>query len=216
MTKQESFKRRVRERMATTGERYAEARRVLIEKSSPPARPWVSPPEMSDDAVRAKTGHGWDHWCDVIEQWPGHQDGHAAVAVYLEAEQGLDGWWSQTVTVGWERITGVRLPHQRADGTFTANKSRTVSLDAAMLRALLLDDEGRADLFPGEPTELRSKPTSKTIRLGIGSGRAEISATALDDGRCKVTIQHTGLPEYADVERWKFYWSDWLDALEQN
>ena len=49
MTTQESFKRRVRARMATTGERYAAARRVLLAASARDGgRVRVSPPEMSD------------------------------------------------------------------------------------------------------------------------------------------------------------------------
>lgn len=221
MTTQESFKKRVRERMARTGERYTTARRALLARRADGGRTWVSEPEMGDDAIRAGTDHGWDHWCDLIDGWrgqagPGNNPwDHTATAARIEAECGLDGWWSQAVTVGYERISGLRLPNQMADGTFTANKSRTVAADADKLRELLLDDDHRADLFPGEATELRSKPTSKGIRLGIGPGVALISLTAKADGRTTVTLQHTKLPDADEVERWKFWWSEWLEAIDQ-
>ena len=86
---------------------------------------------MSDDAVREATGRGWDEWVALIEEWGGHGDGHGAIARWVE-EQGVDGWWAQTVTVGFERITGIRLPHQMADGTFTAGV-HAVSFDAGSL-----------------------------------------------------------------------------------
>ena len=57
---------------------------------------------------------------------------------------------------GHTRITGLRLPHQQPDGTFTAGKSRTVTVDIPLIREMLLDDEARAHLFPGLETELRS------------------------------------------------------------
>ena len=202
--------------MEKTGEKYGAARRTLIEQSSGGgSRTWVSQPEMSDDAVHEATGRGWDEWCDLIDAWPGHTEGHGAIAAYVADTHGVDGWWAQTVTVGYERITGARLPYQLPDGTFTANKSRTVTVDAAALREMLLDDQDRADLFPDQATKLRSKPTSKVLRVGIGPGVAQIAIEPKDDGRTKIVIAHEKLPVAEDVVRWKAYWSDWLDAVDE-
>ena len=60
MTRQESFKRRVRERMAKTGERYGAARRALVPAADDARRQWVSEPEMSEESIRRATGRGWD------------------------------------------------------------------------------------------------------------------------------------------------------------
>ena len=212
MTKQESFKRRVRARMEKTGEKYGAARRSLIEQSS--ARVWIAQPEMSDEAVAAATGRGWDEWVGVIEAWAGHGDGHAAIARYLQDEHDVDGWWAQSLTVGYERITGLRLPHQQPDGTFTANKSKTVHVDADLLRKTLLHDEDRADLFPTISTDVRSRPDSKAIRIGMGDGVALIAIEPATDGRAKVTVQHSHLPAFDEVARWKSYWEEWLRAID--
>jgi hypothetical protein len=215
MTRQETFKRRIRQRMEKTGERYGAARRVLVEQSSASGkRQWASEPEMAEDTLREATGRGWDEWCDIIDSWSGHADGHTAIATFLREEHGVDGWWAQTVTVGYERITGLRLPHQQPDGTFSAGKSRTVTVDAGLLREMLLDDDDRADLFPGLETELRSRPGSKALRIGIGTGTAQIALDAQDDGRVKITIAHDKLPTPEAVEEWKAYWSDWLEAVD--
>ena len=217
MTRNESFKRRIRARMRKTGERYGAARRALIDQApTPPGRTWAASPETSDDAVRAATGRGWNDWCDLIDAWPAHTEGHTAIAAYLEAEHAVDGWWAQTVTVGYERITGARLPHQQPDGTFSANRSRTITTDARALRQLLLDDTDRPDLFPGLETELRSRPTSKALRIAIGPGSAVISIEARPDGRTKVAVQHQRLPSPPEVEYWQAYWSEWLAALDED
>jgi len=217
MTTQETFKRRIRARMAKTGERYGAARRVLIEHRTPAdgGRTWVAEPEMGDDVIREHTGRGWDEWCDLIDRWPGHTDGHAAIVGHV-AEQGVDGWWAQSVTVGYERITGLRVRHQRADGTFEASKSKTIAVDVDAVRAMLLDPEGRADLFPGFETELRSKPTTKSLRVAIGPGVALFDFAPRSDGRVTATVAHQKLPAAADVDEWKAYWSDWLDALDES
>ena len=214
MTKQESFKQRVRARMATTGERYAAARRVLLDQAEHRGgRTWHAEPEMPDDSVRAATGRGWDEWCDVIEAWPGHVDGHAAVAAWVHEKNDITHWWAQGVTVGWERITGRRLPNQMSDGTFTAGKTKTVHVESDELRAALLDEATRADLFPGHATTLRSKPTSKAIRIAFEHGSALFTLTPKPDGRTTVNVSHERLPDLDAVNEWKFYWTDWLEAL---
>lgn len=201
--------------MEKTGERYAAARRELLSQADSSRRHWHAPPEVSDQSVLDATGKGWDDWCDTIDAWPGHAEGHKAIAAYLQTTPGLDGWWAQTVTVGWERITGIRLPYQRADGTFTAGKSKTLSISSDALRTMLLDKDRRDDLFPDQKTMLKSKATAKAIRIAIGPGIAQFSLSDAGDGRTKVAIQHEKLSTFDDVEEWKFYWTDWLDALDE-
>ena len=203
--------------MATTGERYTEARRVLINQSAARkgARTWIAPPEMSDEAIQNGTGKSWDEWCDLIDQFHGRGDGHTAIATHVRDELGVDAWWAQGVTVGYERITGLRLPHQMADGSFTANKSKTIAVDIDELRSLLLDEDAREHLFPDVMVTLKSKPSAKAIRLAIGPGTATIGLDDRGVGRAKITIQHERLATLDDVQEWKFYWSDWLDAIEE-
>ena len=218
MTKQASFKRRIRERMTTTGERYAEARRMLVAQATPSTttRTWVAAPELSDEAIRAGSGKGWEDWCVLIDQFPRRADGHTAIAKHVRDDLGAGDWWSQGVTVGYERITGLRLPHQMPDGTFTANKSATVAIDADELRRLLLDDDDRAELFPNIPTALKSKLTAKAIRIAMGTGSAIIRLEERSGGRTQIAIQHSQLPTFDDVEEWKFYWGEWLDAINES
>jgi hypothetical protein len=87
-------------------------------------------------------------------------------------------------------------------------------VDAAELRDLLLDEDGRRVLFPSHRTELRSRPTSKAVRIAIGDGVALVDLASRDDGRTTVTIAHEKLPTASDVTLWKEFWGDWLEALE--
>ncbi len=205
--------------MAKTGERYGAARRVLLEQAeasaAAPGRTWVSEPEQADDRVLAATGKAWNDWCDIIEAWPGRDDGHTAVAAWLRADHQVDMWWSQSITGGWERITGRRLPGEMPDGTFTANKSKTVAGDAALIRKMLLDDELRDDLFTGKSTELRSKLDAKAIRIEFTHGVAAISLTDKGGDRVAITVQHSKLPNSDAIDEWKFYWDEWLDAIDE-
>jgi hypothetical protein len=177
------------------------------------ARTWASEPELGDDAVRQATGRGWDDWADLLDAWPGDKDDHGVLAAHLVDEHGLEGWWAQTVAVGYERISGRRLPYQRADGTFVASRSKTVDVDVEELRSRLLAADGRAALFPGIETALRSRPTSKNVRLAMGGGTVEIALQPRDDGRALVAVEHGRLDSPEEAERWRTYWADWLQLI---
>jgi hypothetical protein len=76
-----------------------------------------------------------------------------------------------------------------------------------------LDEAGRADLFPGLGAELRSRPTSKSVRIGLEQGVAEIDLVPKDAGR--VTVAHAKLGSAEEVEQWRGFWSGWLQALSE-
>lgn len=213
MTRQESLKRRIRQRMQKTGERYTAARRHLL--TGPGDRPWAADPEASDEAVRQATGRSWNQWCDLIEASPVAAADHGTIAAYLIDEVGVEGWWAQSITVGFERITGRRLPYQRPDGTFTVSRSKTLDIDPDELKALLLDEDAHADLFPGLDTEIRSRPGSRDPRIALGGGSVLFSFDPAGGERVKLTVSHERLAVPDDVERWRGYWGEWLEALAE-
>lgn len=223
MTKQASFKKIVRQRMLKTGERYSAARKQLLAKANQAtpkhSRTWLSEPELSEDSVLKKTGKNYDHWCDLIEDWLKLQTAekkHKDIAAFLQKEHNVDAWWAQGITVGFERITGRRLPYQRQDGSFTASKSKVLPVIAEQLRELLINDEDREDLFPNKNTKLLSKPNVKALRIEMPTGIATIRIDQQKDESSKVAIEHNKLETYDSVKEWKFYWDEWFDAIDSH
>jgi len=183
-------------------------------------RIWAAEPVQTDDAIRERTGHAWEDWVDLIDAGPGRQAGHTAIAAWVHAEHGLDGWWAQGVTVGYERITGLRLPGQMPDGSFSVSRTRVLALDRDTVRALLLDDGARADLVPGFDTVLRSKPASKALRFALARdgeplGSILFSTDLLPDGRVRLGVTHDGVVSFDAGEQWKLFWAEWLATVEQ-
>jgi hypothetical protein len=170
-------------------------------------------PGHRDEVVRTATGRGWDEWRELIDAWPGRDDGHAAVVRWLQQEHAVDGWWAQAVAVGWERLSGRRLPHQVADGTFTANRSATMAVDAEALGSRLRDPASLPGLFPGTPVTLRSRASANDVRLGFDEGVAVMAIEPRADGRVTVHVSHEKLASPEAVQRWKAFWGEWLDAL---
>lgn len=220
MTKNSNFKQLVRTRMLKTGERYAAARKALLNQTqrntTGTARVWIAQLDLSDESVITKTGKSLNEWCDIIEAWSGDQTDHTAVATYLRDEIGIDSWWAQGITVSFERITGKRLPYQQKDGTFTASKSRVLPMPEHELRQLFLSDEERDNLFPEQHTELLSKPDAKNLKLKLELGTAILWMEAQKNGKTKITVSHEKLPTFDDVEQCKFYWDELLGAIEEN
>ncbi|GAA1824757.1 DUF4287 domain-containing protein [Nesterenkonia flava] len=176
-------------------------------------------PDVSDATIRENTGRGWDEWVALIDAGPGRAAGHAAIAAWLVEEHGVDGWWAQGVTVGYERITGLRLPGQMKDGTFSVSRSKTLPLDGAEFRERLNDDDARAALLPGLSSQPRSKPTTKAPKFSLADAETGENVGVLQfrvepaAAGCKLVVTHEKLPDPQAAEKWKQHWGDWLEDL---
>ncbi len=108
MTRQKSFKRLVRSRMEKTGESYTSARTVLLaaEESAVVEGP---PLATSDEAIRERTGRGWEEWFDLLDKWGAAELPHKGIARRVAAELGIEplAWNAQAITVSYERARGL-------------------------------------------------------------------------------------------------------------
>lgn len=64
--------------------------------------------QMSDEAVKAKTGKDWKAWITLLDKFEAKEKGHTLSAKYLREKQGLSNWWSQAVTIRYEWERGLR------------------------------------------------------------------------------------------------------------
>lgn len=192
---------------------------------------------LGDDAVAAATGQPRATWFALLDAQDATSWTHQDIAVWLAREQGVDGWWAQSLTVAYEQERGMRAPGQRSDGTYEVSPSRSVAGTTADVYALVADDGSRARwLDPalalvgaGERLEVLGASPPKTVRLAWPAGA--LGAPADRDGRVtftlyrprradgtpagtvRVTAQHGGLPTGDDVEALKSFWSARLEAL---
>jgi hypothetical protein len=181
---------------------------------------WVAQPQHRDELVREKTGRGWNEWVAAIAAGPGLRAGHTAIAHWLVA-QGVDSWWAQAITVGVERICGMRLPGQMPDGTFTVSRSRVIAMSSEEFRALLLDEHWRNQRVPHVTLRLRSQPHAKALRFDVArdgepQGVVSFTTDAAGAERTRLGVAHAGLASAEAAERWKPFWSDWLSVLSDS
>lgn len=70
----------------------------------------AGPRSFSDEAVRAKTGKGWDEWLAILDAWGMKEQGHRLTAKHLQEAYGVGPWWAQAVTIRYEYERGLRAP----------------------------------------------------------------------------------------------------------
>ena len=63
---------------------------------------------ISEEAVRAKTGKGWEEWYAILDACSAKEKGHTRTARHLLEEHGLSPWWAQAVTIRYEWERGLR------------------------------------------------------------------------------------------------------------
>lgn len=107
MTTHKDFKPLVRGRMHKTGESYTAARAQLLKQPPAPLPAhYASRAGMMSDAVlKAKTGCTWERWVQALDRVQAHTSSHREIAQYVSEKYKTPGWWAQTVTVGYERIS---------------------------------------------------------------------------------------------------------------
>lgn len=179
-----------------------------------------SKPRISESKVVDATGRGWDHWFAVLDGAGGVSRGHQALAETLVLIHGMDGWWSQTVTIEYEIVRGARVPGQTSDGKFAASASRRVGVPLETLRkawvvpnradewwtgAVVGEAAGeRFELGPvrGDLRRVRADTGALFVSLDSG-GQAEIGFSMTDSGKAQVLIQITKLGSAEESRHWK-------------
>lgn len=224
MTTQKSFKRRVRDRMAKTGESYTAARRQLLPPDTPPLIPEGQREVLmhSEAAVRQATGHGWEHWVAMLDDWGATGRSHSEIASWLMSQE-VPGWWAQGIAVSYERLRGMRAVGETAGG-FTATASKTIAASADRVFDAFEDPVLRGRWLPGVQLRTRTATRPRSIRYDWqgedgASGQADgsrviVGVTTVGVAKATVAIQHERLADTEEVARFKELWRARLGSLK--
>jgi hypothetical protein len=234
MPRNKDLKRLVRARMGKTGEAYTAAlvhisnttkskthsrgdgeseSRITPEPTSKPID-YAAIAGMSDAKVKEKTGCTWERWVYALDRRGAAEMSHGEIARVVNEKYKVDGWWSQMVTVGYERIKGIRARGQRRDGSYEASKSRTFDVPVTKLFDAWAKAPIRRSWLNGAAVKVRTATSPKSMRLDWADGGI-VAVWFQSKGKSKsvVALAHTKLPDKETADRLKKYWSDRLNAL---
>ena len=223
MTTNKDFKRLVRARMGKTGEAYTTARAHILTKSRNTSKPAAAPASidyaalagMSDQTLKEKTGCKWERWVHMLDYHGAEDMRHGEIATLVRQKYKIDSWWSQMVTVGYERIKQRRALGQRLDGSYEASKSKTYVVPVTTMFDAWAESRSRKQWLNEPSVTLRTAIRPKSIRLGWRDVTiVAICFTSKGEDKTAVEIAHTKLTSKADAERMKQYWAERLDALD--
>ena len=228
MPKQKDLKRLVRSRMKKTGESYTAARTQLTRKKTRSkagtsvATLKVLLPDgyeklagMSDEIIKLRTGCTWEKWVYVLDKWGAAERTHTAIATHVHEKYKIDGWWSQAVTVGYERIRGLRARGQRRDGKWDASKSKTIAVPIDELFAAWESPKMRARWLPGVKLTVRKATPNKSMRITWPDGSIVELWFQAKGEKSVVGVQHNKLASKADADERKKFWAERLNALAE-
>ena len=222
MTRQKSFKERIRSRMDKTGESYTAARRQLIEKSEAEALKQrtpktVSPIRKSEESVRDATGRTWDAWFKMLDKWGAKDKKHPEIARWLSQEHGVDGWWAQSVTVAYEQERGMRAPGQMADGTYSVNASKTINVPLKDLFEAFENERVRERWLGGFEFKIRTARAGKSMTATWEDGSTRLTLGFSDKGPTKsqVALAHEKVADAHRADELKMFWRHHLDLLKK-
>jgi hypothetical protein len=214
MTRQRSFKRLVRTRMEKTGESYSAARAMLLAADGKASEGVTL--TMSDEAIRKRTGRGWEEWFDLLDEWGAAERTHTEIARRVSKEQGIDGWSSQSVTVSYERARVGRALGEHADG-FSITASKTVAVPVDRLYEAFVNGAKRKRWLPDGQLRVRTSIKPKSVRFDWGDGttRVAVGFTAKGPGKSQVALEHSRLPDAGEADTMKGYWRDRVATLKE-
>ena len=222
MTTDKDFKRLVRARMQKTGESYTAARSHFVarkpssSKQPPPAIDYARLAGRSDEIMKARTGCTWERWVKALDHARAYEWTHRDIARHVSEKYKLPGWWAQSVTVGYERIKGLRAIGQRRNGAWEASKSRTFAASVGEVFRSFHDPRRRSRWMTGAKPTVRSATPGKSMRMTWPDGTTVIVGfTAKGAAKSQVAIQHEKLPDQATAAGMKAYWAERLEALAE-
>jgi uncharacterized protein YndB with AHSA1/START domain len=172
-------------------------------------------PQISDEAVRTKTGKTWDEWFAVLDAAGAQRLGHKEIVALLVQQHGVGSWWRQMVTVTYEQARGLRAKHETSSG-YQVSASRTLAVPAAQVFRAWKDARARARWLAGIELTLRTSAPAKRLRFQVPADQSivEVYLTAKGDAKTQVAVQHSRLPNAAAVKRQKAFWQSALSALQ--
>jgi hypothetical protein len=213
MPKQKDLKRLIRSRMKKTGEAYTAARVQLLKKSDPTSN-YAQVAGMSDASVSKRTGRTWAQWVRLLDAAKASEKPHREIAEYVSS-LGTPDWWSQMVTVGYERIHGLRDRGQRRGGGYEATKSRTFHVPVETLFDAFANARTRRRWLAVKVT-VRSATPRKYMRLAWDDGApVQVGFTSKGAAKSAVAVAHQKLSGRSAADAMKKAWSEHFDRLGQ-
>ncbi|MCY4367774.1 MAG: SRPBCC domain-containing protein [Chloroflexi bacterium] len=194
------------------------------------------PGGMSSEAVARATGRTWSEWLAFLDDLGAETSTHKEIVALVAGPGGLtNGWWQQSIAVGYEQARGKRVVGQTTAGGFQIGVQKTLPIPADRAWDLVTGDAGRAtwlgetaslefrkgehyETTGGTCGEVRSIVPGERIRLtwlspGL-AGPSTLQVTLVPSGdRTSFRFHQERLSSLEERELMRTHWRAVLDRL---
>jgi uncharacterized protein YndB with AHSA1/START domain len=113
---------------------------------------------ISTDAVKKATGKSWDEWVTLLDKEGAKTMSHKEIARLLYAKEYIkNGWWCQSVTMGYEQVRGKRIVGETGASGFEVGVQKTLPVSAQKVWDLITNEKGLS-LILGEVIGIKLSP----------------------------------------------------------
>jgi uncharacterized protein YndB with AHSA1/START domain len=181
---------------------------------------------ISDEAVQKATGKGWNEWFQIIDRAGGAEMNHKEIARHLYDREGVSGWWSQCVTVGYEFARGRRVTGETADAGFEVGVHKTVEISKTAAWKAVTATGWMARWLYAAPKLIEKRPFNnekvagevrvvqpgEKIRLAWKpagwerSSIVQISVQTAPNGKTRLAFHHEKLADAKMREQMRAHW----------
>lgn len=191
---------------------------------------------VSGEAVEKATGRDWDSWLAFLDKLGAGSMNHKEIVALVAGPGGLNnGWWQQSVAVGYEQARGLRVVGQTSDAGYQIGVQKTLPVQVEKAWKLLVEGPGRdiwlgrveglelrkgEQYHTGEGTwgEIRSASPGQRIRLTWR--REDLAQTStlqlylIESGdKTSVRFHQERLSSLEERERMRAHWREVLERL---
>ncbi|MEV0317669.1 hypothetical protein ACIBKX_04130 [Streptomyces sp. NPDC050658] len=176
--------------------------------------------KLSGEALREATGKDWAEWFKLLDAWGGTSRNHTEIARHVREDHSVDGWYAQSVAVGYEQERGLREVGQSSTGDWRTSGSKTIEATAARVIEAFADDTLRRRWLPDADFTVRTHRPAKSVTAdfrdanGGGTGRISVTLTVKGPEKTVVGVGHEKLRDAEEVAAYKAFWRERLAALK--
>ena len=152
---------------------------------------------VSGDSVATATGRNWDEWVSFLDDLGASGMNHKEIVALCAGPGGVsNGWWQQSVAVGYEQARGLRVVGQTSGADFQIGVQKTLPLPPETAWALLVEGPGRdAWLGRGEPFQF-----DKGARYETETGRSGEIRSCVPGQRVRLIWSHPDLAQPSTLQ----------------
>jgi hypothetical protein len=172
--------------------------------------------QMSDEAVKARTGKVWSEWFEILDKAGATKWQHQEITAYLRKTHKVGPWWTQMVAVPYEHARGLREKFQKCSGEFSASGSRTLNGPMTKLYEAWTDEKLRRRWLPDAKMEITTATPNKSLRAKWDDGKSRLSVNFYPKSADKnqAAVDHMKLANSKECAKMKTYWFEALNRLE--